>query len=62
METFLDADLHEELVNVFPTSKGLKRIGYKTERGLIAMIKKANKNCKKVGAKMKLEIVLPIKR
>ena len=48
--------------NIMFNSKGnISVIGYKTFRGMVAMLKKANKNCKKHNVIMKYEIQLPLK-
>lgn len=50
-------------VNLYPTSDGrLKSIGYKSIDGLLQVIKRADRNCKKYGYKMKLEITLPVEK
>ena len=39
----------------------VNRVGYKTLRGFISMIKKQNNNLKKMGCKVTFTITLPIK-
>lgn len=52
-----------DIKNIYPNKKGeLIKVGYKTERSFISMIKKMNKNCIKYGFKTKLEVILPIPR
>mgnify|MGYP001583023195 CR=1 FL=1 len=52
----------EFLINIVHSKDGeLKRVGYKSMRGLIAMLKRTNKNCKKFGGKLNFTITLPIK-
>lgn len=40
----------------------MKKLGYKTEKGLLAMIKKINQSCIKLGYETEICIKLPIKR
>lgn len=58
--------VHDEesvCVNLYPTGDGrLRSIGYKSIDGLIQVIKRADRNCKKYGHKMKLEITLPVEK
>lgn len=50
-------------VNLYPVRDGrLKSIGYKSIDGLVQAIRMADKNCKKYGFKMKLEITLPVEK
>jgi len=52
-----------DVKNISPNHKGaLVRFGYKTEKGLIAMIKRMNANSIKHGFKTKIEITFPVKK
>jgi len=51
-----------ELVNLYPSAKGeLKKISFKTFKGLISELERANKNCKKYKMKTEIRIMLPIR-
>lgn len=57
---------HDEISfvqNFVPNGKGslVKLKGYKREAGLLAMIKKANRNCLKFRTSVQITITLPIK-
>lgn len=50
-----------DCINLFPNANGsIKRIGFKTIKGLCYQLKRINKNCKKFGFKTKIEVILPI--
>ena len=50
------------IINIIPDhNDSLKRVGYKSMRGLISMLRRTNKNCKKFGGSVQLIIKLPIK-
>ena len=51
-----------EMLNLYNTEKGLKKVEYKTEKSLIRTIKRINKSCIDLGYCTKLEIVLPVPR
>lgn len=60
-ESKVDIDLENESINIYPQSNGTVRsIGYKSLAGLIQVIKRADRNCKKYGYKTKLVITLPV--
>ena len=64
METGMS--LHEseatEIVNFYPSAKGeLKKISFKTFKGLVSELERANKNCKKYKLKTEIRIMLPIR-
>lgn len=49
--------------NVYIGSKGgINKIGYKTEKGLLSLIKKVNKSCLKYGYRTELVLQFPVKR
>jgi hypothetical protein len=51
-----------ELVNLYPLSGGeLKKIGFKTFKGLVSELDRANKNCKKYKCQIEIRIMLPVK-
>jgi len=55
--------VHSLIENMYFDDKGIKKVGYTTERGLIKLIKDMNKSCLKYGSvKLKLDITFPIKR
>lgn len=55
--------VNPSLVNVEPTAKGeLRGVGYKSFAGLVAMLKRVNKNCLKTGMRTELRIKLPLQR
>jgi|JI9StandDraft_1071089.scaffolds.fasta_scaffold94429_5 hypothetical protein len=45
----------------FGQKEEIKVVGYKTFRGMVALFKKINKDCKKKGIKMNFTIQLPMK-
>ena len=52
-----------DIVNVFPDFKReLHTIEYKTFRGMVAMLKKANKNCQRLNFQTNIVIRLPIRK
>lgn len=48
-------------MNIIKKEKSINRIGYKSFRGAIKMLKILNKKAQINGTKMKFEITLPIK-
>jgi len=46
---------------VFDSQGRVKHLGYKTFKGMVSELRKANKNLKKFGSKMQYQIILPIK-
>jgi len=51
-----------DLVNLYPNSKReLVKINFKTFRGLISELRKANKNCKKYKCQTEIRILLPLR-
>jgi hypothetical protein len=59
---FLEPDEMVLARNIVFDGKGrVKRLGYKTFKGMVSALRKANKNLKKFGSKMQYQIILPIK-
>lgn len=51
------------MTNFYLNRKGqMVKLGYKTEKGLLSMIKKINQSCIKLGYETEISIRLPIKR
>jgi hypothetical protein len=46
---------------VFDGKGRVKHLGYKTFKGMVSQLRKANRNLKKFGSKMQYQIILPIK-
>ncbi len=40
---------------------GVKKVGYKSLRGFVQMLKRQNRRCEQLGVKCKFDITLPIK-
>ena len=51
----------QDLVNIYIENRNIKLVGYKTFRGMIGLLKKINKSCKKIGYVTEIRIRLPIK-
>ena len=50
------------MTNLYADDKQhLNRIGYKSFRGLVAVLKRVNKSCLKIGYKTEIRIVFPMK-
>lgn len=59
---FLEADEAVLARNIVLDAKGrTKRLGYKSFRGLVQVLKRANRNLLKHNSKMQYQIILPIK-
>lgn len=51
-----------EIVNLYPLSKGqLKKISFKTFKGFVSELDRANKNCKKHKCQTEIRIMLPVR-
>jgi len=58
----MDKQANQNMVNVgFTLNECIKKIGYKSLRGFIKMIKAQNKSLNKMGCKATFTITLPIK-
>jgi hypothetical protein len=50
-----------EVINMFPSSRGvLSKVSYRSFRGLIKELKRANTNCRKHGFTTEIRIKLPL--